>query len=425
MGSRARPLEEAKAKNSFTKDFAEEYKKNRLSMMFLFAMITLLCASLPLVQASEVCRKEVSLAIGSYTNISWIPTASGAGITLLKLRDGAISQFSVIPPSISGANPTYLAVSLPHVFAANSNAPSGAVTKLKFSESGALVNPIQISSETPTTTHISTIEYGTSRKIVITASYAGAVTSYISSGRRFEIADVFKVPKRFASQLRNPELSDKQSLPHPHMALAYGLGVLITDLGSDYVFYLGVSRGSGKFRKLYRIRLRPGDGPRHADLHRYSGTVYVLNEISLTISILNPSCGAGKLAECSRVNLLDYATGDGVSAAAIRVSADGNFLYASVRFNEGMGLVVGFMLEAEKGTVLKRIGEWSSRGLLPRDIYLVGPVQNGGACRSYVAIANRMSDNLVLIERDTQSGMLADEVAFNLSIGTPASIIEY
>lgn len=260
--------------------------------------------------------------------------------------------------------------------------------------------------------------------IVVAPSVDGAsVHTFRNTKRRFVSIDVYRVPPRLASMQRFPgmSLSTRQMTPHPHMTHPYGRGVLVPDLGSDVVHYLSVSR-RGAMRLVQRVKLRAGDGPRHAATHHASRVVYVVNELSRTIVSLCPT-KRRRLRVCGRVKIMRKDR-DGI-AAAIRVSADGRFLYATVRTEtkeiQRHGVIAAFAL-SRAGRISTRVGQWSTRGVHPRDFYLVENMRVHGQCRSYAAIANRDSDNVVFLRRDSRSGKLGKRELV-LRVHSPSSVL--
>lgn len=88
-----------------------------------------------------------------------------------------------------------------------------------------------------------------------------------------------------------------------------------------------------------------------------------------------------------------------------------------------LGKIVGFKLDS-KGDIVSKIGEWSSYGVHPRDFIIVERVRVGGMCKSFLAITNRDSDNLVLVERDVATGLLLTaNQRFTYAINTPTSVL--
>ena len=81
--------------------------------------------------------------------------------------------------------------------------------------------------------------------------------------------------------------------------------------------------------------------------------------------------------------------------AAIRVSADGRFLYAS---NRGHNSIAVFSID-EDGLSIDLIQSIATEGDFPRD-FALSPDD------AYVVAANQNSDNLTLYRRDSETGLL-------------------
>ncbi|MFQ7235155.1 MAG: beta-propeller fold lactonase family protein, partial [Enterococcus hulanensis] len=81
--------------------------------------------------------------------------------------------------------------------------------------------------------------------------------------------------------------------------------------------------------------------------------------------------------------------------AAIRVSDDGRFLYAS---NRGHNSIAVFAI-ADDASSVEMIQTISTEGDFPRDFAL-------SPDNAYVVAANQNSDNLTLYRRDNESGLL-------------------
>lgn len=129
--------------------------------------------------------------------------------------------------------------------------------------------------------------------------------------------------------------------------------------------------------------MKPGDGPCHVALHPRTDTIYVVNEISLTVAVLRPKlCGRANISICHRKDLLaDMSSAEGASADAIRVLADGRFLHASVRFPGDK--IVGFSLNLSTGDIINKLGEWSSHGVHPRAFFVIEQVLTAKKCASF------------------------------------------
>ncbi|KAI0566096.1 WD40/YVTN repeat-like containing protein [Gracilaria domingensis] len=238
------------------------------------------------------------------------------------------------------------------------------------------------------------------------ANFLSSFDTYISDGDTFERADSFIVPDELASEIvTNMTLGPMFGQPHPHIVLPYGKGVVVCDAGSNLVW----------------VPFQTTDGPRHAVQHTKSSTLYILNEVSVSLAVLKPSRDG--LALQYRIDVLEDKPEE-VTLAAIRTTRDGRFLYVSVRYpGTTDGAIVGYRLSRRTGDILYKIGTWSTFGVHPRDFNLIESARFRDRCVSFAAAVHRDSDSLVLIERSRWTGRLKPYPAMTLNVSTPTSVV--
>lgn len=378
---------------------------------------------------AQSCPAKIDFTIGTYTGQPWLPAANGSGIVLASFSNRHLTETAILSHSLTGENPSYIARSNPFLYATNENGPEGALAEIRFRPRHPFVSSVFRSSGVAGTTHVAVVHsQRNGHRVIAVANYDGAVTTYVKTRKTgLKRVQIYRIPVELAAKLRNPSLSDRQTAPHPHMILPYrnkGLKIVVPDLGSDIVFVFSVNRQTGKIRPVSRAQLDDGVGPRHAAVHPLSKTVFVVNELSPSVSVLRPGCANNAvLGLCYTVKMLMQGEGyEGGSAAAIRVSRNGRFLYASIRNANGrMGSIVAYRLD-KHGDILRRIGVFSSGGVHPRDFFIVEDVKVGSACQSFLAVVNMESNNLVLIRRNVVDGKLIASGGFSLRIDSPVSV---
>ncbi|EWH12117.1 hypothetical protein DS2_00300 [Catenovulum agarivorans DS-2] len=191
----------------------------------------------------------------------------------------------------------------------------------------------------------------------------------------------------------------RQEAPHPHWMgwspegqFLYGV-----DLGTDQI--LQFSQQNGQWNAKVAASLQAGDGPRHLAFHPTKNYAYVLNELSNTLVAYEQSVVDGSLTQIQRVNTLS--TDKKSQAAAIRLSADGKFIYLT---NRGENSIAVFkVLNSGEVQLVQHI---STNGNWPRDF-------NFSYKQDYLLVANRKSDNLAVYSRDKDTGKLTD-LAFDI-----------
>ncbi len=157
----------------------------------------------------------------------------------------------------------------------------------------------------------------------------------------------------------------RQECAHAHQCVRYGEKVLVSDLGTDKVrvFYRGTDGRYGEEAPL--VHTRPGDGPRHMCLTKDGAMLYLLCELQNVLYAFRKTDG-GFVEEGVYAYLPDQAPQS--SAAAIRISDDERFLFASSR--GGFNGVALFELDLK--TRLPLLQDVCLTSAIPRDILPVG-----------------------------------------------------
>lgn len=185
-----------------------------------------------------------------------------------------------------------------------------------------------------------------------------------------------------------------QASPHVHFADLTPDQYLITcDLGTDSLHTYEVS-DQGKLTLLHHYQTSPGAGPRHLVFHPHHKIAYLINELNATIDVLFYD-GMGEFEHFQTVSTLpeDY---DGQKwASAIKLSADGKFLYASNRAHNSIAV-----FEVIADGSLKLIEIVPTDGLNPRD-FTLSPDQH------YLIAAHQDSPNATVFKRDPETGRLS------------------
>ena len=187
---------------------------------------------------------------------------------------------------------------------------------------------------------------------------------------------------------------ENQASPHVHFADLTPDQYLITcDLGTDSLHTYEVS-DQGKLTLLHHYQTAPGAGPRHLVFHPHHKIAYLINELNATIDVLFYD-GMGEFEHFQTVSTLpeDY---DGQKwASAIKLSADGKFLYASNRAHNSIAV-----FEVIADGSLKLIEIVPTDGLNPRD-FTLSPDQH------YRIAAHKDSPKATVFKRDPETGRLS------------------
>lgn len=170
--------------------------------------------------------------------------------------------------------------------------------------------------------------------------------------------------------------------------------LVVCDLGTDYVYTYDVD-ASGQIKEVAKYLSQAGCGPRHLVFHPEKDIAYLFGELNNTVTVLAYQREDGSFSPLQTLSTLpeDF-TGES-AGAAIRISNDGKFLYAS---NRGHNSIVVYQV-SEDGTSLETIQFISTEGDGPRDFNLTPE-------NDYVVCGNQSTDNLTLYRRDSATGLL-------------------
>lgn len=178
------------------------------------------------------------------------------------------------------------------------------------------------------------------------------------------------------------------------------------DLGIDAVVTYDVN-DAGDLTKVATYRTEPGYGPRHIVFNPNGKIAYLLGELSSNVQVLNyQNDGSFSLVATYSLIPTDFTEHNG--SAAIRISNDGRFLYAS---NRGHNSIAVFAIAGD-GRELQLIQRISTEGDFPRDFNL-DPTE------SFVVCANQNTDNTTLYRRNSETGRLTK---IQQDIQTPESV---
>ena len=126
----------------------------------------------------------------------------------------------------------------------------------------------------------------------------------------------------------------RQDASHAHYAEFRRGELFVTDLGLDKVFCFDISGGRLKLSETRSFSVKPGSGPRHLAIN--GGFIYCLNELSSDISVFYDNDGTFICKQTISALPCGYASKS--TAAAIHISADKKYLYASNRGHDSIAI---------------------------------------------------------------------------------------
>lgn len=207
--------------------------------------------------------------------------------------------------------------------------------------------------------------------------------------------------------------ADRQKGPHAHQVIFDQSGnyLFSNNLGNDllYVYRYDAEQEDTPLTPVDSLLMERGGGPRHLALHNDGMTLYVLQELTGTISIVHFEHERLMLKGASTVITRPGQPG----AADIHLSPDGKFLYATNRidYNE----ITAF--EIETPVTLRLVAQYSTQGIAPRNFMIT----RDGA---YLLVGNQRSNEIVVFERNRKKGTLTD-TGRRIPVPAPVCHLEY
>ncbi len=200
---------------------------------------------------------------------------------------------------------------------------------------------------------------------------------------------------------------DREQRSHPHciVSSADGRYVIIADLGLDLVQSRPFDSATHRLASPDSpgIALQPGSGPRHLVFSTDGGRLYVVNELSSTITMLDFDKQTGLMRERLTCSTLPDGF-DGENAAAdIVLTTDGRFMYAC---NRGHDSIAAYCFGDDGVPGCVEIT--SSCGASPHSLAI-------SPCGSFLLCANSDDGCIVVFRIDSVSGELS-------MIGQPTAV---
>lgn len=382
--------------------------------MKCFAIVLSLSATHAFAQPSGPAPADgvYNLLVGTYTDAG----SDGIYVYRFDTKTGSVAPVS----SAKTVNPSYLLPSRDGrtVYAVNElpgdNGPAGqrgGISAFRFdAKTGALTFLDRVSSEGNDPCYLSLSPDG---RYLVTANYSVAS----DPGGSFAV-----FPLRDDGQVGNAVLTvhhegtgpvqGRQDGAHVHSTVFSpdGRYLFVQDLGADklyaYRYTPDGSRGLlGPTGRRYAVA-KPGAGPRHLAFGADGQYAYATNELDATVTVYRHR--DGELTPVETVPLVAPGFHGKVGAAAIHLSPDGRFLYASNRGDANE--IVIFAVDAASGR-LSLVGRQSSLGRTPRE-FLIDP------SGKWLIVGNQDSDTFYVFGRDIATGKL-DANPRKVAVGRP------
>ncbi len=230
--------------------------------------------------------------------------------------------------------------------------------------------------------------------LVLAANYTGGNVALFKLDENGKLSETLDVKQHIG---KGPN-GARQEKPHVHSAYfePEGNRIFVADLGIDRVKVYVADGSGGKLNpyKASEIVLAPGSGPRHMAFHPNKELLFIVNELTSSVSVVR-LLADGNYKIVQTVSSLPDGFNQENTCADIHLSPDGKFLYVS---NRGLNSIAVFSVNGKSGQ-LKQIGQEPTRGETPRNFTLSPDGQ-------FLLVANQNSQNIVSFRRDQTSGKL-------------------
>ncbi len=206
-----------------------------------------------------------------------------------------------------------------------------------------------------------------SGKFLVTAQYGGGSTALFPLDADGKLGAAQLIKHQGGSGVRKPV----QEKPHAHWAgfSPDGRFALVPDLGLDGIVIYRIDLAKPALERHGFAASVPGGGPRHMRFSPDGKFIYLLNELSLSVTTFAWDAAAGTAKRLADVPALsEEAKGkEAMNAAAeILVHASGRFVYSS---NRGHDTVTAYRADPAT-SALQVIQVQPVRGAFPRNINL-------------------------------------------------------
>ena len=334
--------------------------------------------------------KDHLLYVGTYSK------GMADGIFVYSFNDHSGKLVDLKIPAASN-NPSFITISAnkKYLYAVNEldnldTVPSGGVSSFKIEKKGqlTLVNQVLTHGANPCHVCLSPDE-----KKLVASNYTGGSISLFNVLPDGSLSELIQ---KIQHEGKGP-FPGRQAEPHAHSAKFNATGKLLfaADLGIDELKIYQVGKGDAPLTPNAQpfIKLAPGSGPRHFVFSADGSYIYVINELSSTITVLIKYGGVWKEIQTIKTLPKDF---KGESwCADIHLSANGNFVYAS---NRGHNSIAVFTRNQTSGR-LENIQTVSSVGNWPRNFTL-------DPTGKFLLVANERSNDITVFKVDGLSGKL-------------------
>ena len=334
------------------------------------------------------CREATRLAAGGYTETG----ENGISVYDFNSADGALKLLS---KSDAGPNPSYFCISEKNKVIYSVNEVSdfkgtkwGGLTSLKYErnfENLRKVHEMPVPDGGPCF-----ISLTRDNDFLLVANYGGGSVAVVKLDKK-------GIPEKVSDTISYYGIEKKVARAHMIASDPAGRRIYVSDLGLDRIMIYTLDKTSGKLIpfKSEGISLSPGTGPRHFVFNKSGSKMYVIGELSSTVSVYNVDKEEGLILS-QTISTRKEGNSEINYCADIHIGKTGLFLYGS---NRGENSIVTYRIENDG--MLSLAGHTDCQGSWPRN-FIIDP------SGKYILVANQKSGNISVLRINKETGIPAE-----------------
>ena len=324
----------------------------------------------------------------------YLGSGSEEGISLVYL-DSATGELSDLKNAVTTASPGSLVLSKNKNFLFSTGRvkgeKAGFVASFARQSDGSLKLVNKQSSMGAGPCHVS---LDNDSQFLFVANYSGGSIASYKVDESGKISPAVSYHQHEGSSV-NPK---RQTRAHAHSIYSSpdNQFVYAADLGTDKVMIYKLDQKSGKLTPSGEAKVPAGSGARHMAFSAKGDQLYVLNELTITVSKFTRDKESGALKlETTKPVMADI--GENMSCSEIQLSADGKFIYAACRDLDNKKRDVISVLSVSDLSIIQEqpTGAWIPRhfGISPSGKWFL--------------IAGMRDNKVVVHSRDPNTGKLS------------------
>ena len=325
---------------------------------------------------------SIELLLGTYTR----GESEGVYQVELNQAEKKLENLSLIAKV---GSPTYLAKNDQEdiLYAIVNEEGEGGILSLVKDADGNIRRQEVLVSEGPSPAYIA---YDEKREFIYTSNYHKGELAVYSSD------DAGNLEKLDSVLHSGSSVHENQTSSHVHYSdlTPDEKYLAVCDLGTDELYTYEVDE-QGQLTEIARLKVKAGSGPRHLTFHPNGKIAYLFAELSSEIIVLDYDSKTGQFSERQTISSIPESHQSFNGGAALRLTADAKFLYASNRGHDSIAI-----FETNDLGELSILDYVASEGKTPRDF-------NFDPSESFLIVGHQDSDNLTLFERNKENGQLA------------------